>query len=54
LRLTNPGGGPAGYRLKPGSSAIGKGTRIKSNPAKDYYGNIIKAGPINIGIDQKK
>lgn len=54
LRLTNPGGGPAGYRLKPGSSAIGKGTRIKGSPAKDYYGNLIKTGAINIGIDQKR
>jgi len=54
LRLNNPGGGPAGYRLKSGSSAMGKGMPIKGSPAKDYYGNVIKSGAINIGIDQKK
>ncbi|HEU0226745.1 MAG TPA: right-handed parallel beta-helix repeat-containing protein, partial [Arachidicoccus soli] len=53
-RLVNPGGSPAGYKLKSGSSMMGKGIKIQGAPTKDYYGNLIKQGAINVGIDQER
>ncbi|MEV4438282.1 right-handed parallel beta-helix repeat-containing protein [Streptomyces sp. NPDC049577] len=43
-RFTAPGTGSQGYRLKPGSPALGAGVPIPDNGGHDYYGHTVPAG----------
>jgi hypothetical protein len=52
-KLSNPGGGEAGYTLLTGSPALAKGMRLPTSPDKDYYQNTIPTvASIDIGVEQ--
>jgi len=57
--LVNPGRGGMGldsvdgYKLLPGSPCIDAGRSIESGGVLDYWGNKIKKGKLNIGVDQE-
>lgn len=46
----DPGKGPDGYKLKPGSPALNSGLSIANNGGRDYYNNPVStSGTTNIG-----